>query len=149
MKPVSQAAFIVLLAMVAAAVSWVVMPPQDRAECEPTKIRQDEICLHAIPKGREVLWIDARSRTEWKKNGLPDSILWNFDASEDFSSMEAEAVMKIFNRPYVVIYCADKGCGTSRKIAEHITNKLQLNAEVHILHDGWLALKAAGMVPDS
>ena len=63
--------------------------------------------------------------------------------------MEAEAVMKIFNTSYVVIYCSDKGCGTSRKIAEHIKSKLQLEAEVYVLHDGWKALKTAGRITSS
>ena len=99
------------------------------------------------PFYREVLWIDARPRKEWKENGLPGSILWNFDAAEDFNTMEADAVMKIFNTPYVVIYCSDKGCGTSHKLAEHITDKLQLEAKIHVLHNGWKALHAAGMIP--
>ena len=148
MKPIIQAASILVIAVVAAAITWAVQPPPDEGACDPSTIKKDEICLQSIPEDKQVLWIDARSRSEWKKNGVPDSILWNLDAAEDFSAMEADAVMKIFNTPYVIVYCGDKGCGTSRKIAEHITDKLQLEAEVHILHNGWQALKAAGKVTE-
>ena len=144
MKPFIQAAAILTAAMIAAAITWAVSPPAEATACDPSAIQADEICLQSIPEDKQVLWIDARPRSDWENNGLEGSILWNFDPTEDFNAMEAEAVMKIFETPYVVIYCADQGCGTSRKIAKHITTKLQLEAEVHVLHNGWKALEAAG-----
>ena len=149
MKPVLQAAAIVLLAAIAALITWAVSGPADAPLCDPSTLRKGEICLQDIPTDRDVLWIDARSRSDWEKNGLQGSILWNYEASEDFDEMERKAVEKIFNTPYVIVYCGDKGCETSRKIAGHITDKLKLEAEVHVLHDGWKALQAAGKVPKS
>ena len=144
MKPVVHAAAILAIAVVAAAVTWWIKGPEE-AGCDPQQIEAGQICIQDIPTEREVVWIDARSRSEWERNGLPGSILWNLDPAEDKNAMEQEAVMKIFNTPYVIVYCADKGCGTSKKIADRI-RELELGAEVHVLHDGWQALKGAGMV---
>ena len=119
-KPVLHAAAILLLATAAATITWIIAPPADKGVCDPATLKEGEICLQDIPPDKKVLWIDARSRSDWKKNGLPGSILWNYDEGEDFNAMEAEAVMKIFETPYVVVYCADLGCATSTKIAQHI-----------------------------
>lgn len=143
-----QACGIFSLALVASALTaWIVGQPVVEVPCDPATLKDGEICLQDIPENRAVLWIDARSRKEWERNGLPGSILWNQDAAEDRNAMEAEAVMKIFTTPYVVVYCSDKGCGTSHKIADHITKTLKLEAEVHVLHGGWKALKAGGRLP--
>ena len=143
MKPILHASAILVLAALAAAITWAISPPPDKGACDPATLKEGEICYQDIPTDREVLWIDARSRSDWKKNGLPGSILWNYDESEDFNALEAEAVMKIFESPYVVVYCADLGCATSTKIAQHIRGLDALNAEVHVLKGGWESLNAA------
>ena len=144
MKPFIQAAAITAIALVLAAVTWWIKGPPEKG-CDPASLKPGEICIQSIPTDRDVVWIDARSRTDWQRDGLKGSILWNRDPAEYSDKMEQEAVMKIFETPYVVVYCSDKGCGTSKKIAERI-RELELGAEVHVLHDGWNALKEAGMV---
>lgn len=146
-KALAQAAAILAIALSAAGATWWIVGPPDQG-CDPAKLADGEICIQDVPTDREVVWVDARSRADWKRNGLEGSILWNLDSVEDANAMEAEAVTRIFNSPYVVVYCGDKGCGTSKKIAERI-RELQLGAEVHVLHDGWQALKQAGMVESS
>lgn len=143
-KPAIHATAILLLALVAASLTWWIKGPPAKG-CDPASLKPGEICIQSIPKDRKVLWIDARSRSDWQRDGLPGSILWNFDAAEDRATMEAEAGMKIFETPYVIVYCSDKGCGTSHKIAERI-RELDLGADVHVLHDGWKALKDAGLI---
>lgn len=142
MKPVLQAAAILLLAVIAAALTWWIVGPPDKG-CDPTTLKPGEICLQSIPQDKEALWIDARSRKDWQRDGLLGSILWNLDTTEDMNTMEAEAAMKIFNTPYVIVYCSDRECGTSKKVAQRIQD-LELGAEVHVLHGGWQALKDAG-----
>lgn len=143
-----QAAAILGMALAAATLSgWTVGLPSPGVDCDPATLKPGEICLESIPADREVLWIDARPREDWERDGLPGSILWNLEASEDGNAMEAEAVMRIFTTPYVVVYCSDKGCGTSRKIADRILALKDLPAEVHVLHGGWMALREAGRVP--
>lgn len=143
-NPILQAGAIMALSLIAAATTWLIAGPPDKG-CDPSQIKEDEICIQSIPQDREILWIDARSRSDWERDGLQGSILWNEDPAENRNDMEEKAVMKIFETPYVIVYCSDKGCGTSRKIAKRIL-ELELGAEVHVLHDGWKALKNAGMV---
>ena len=95
-----------------------------------------------------MLWIDARPRAEWQKNGVPGSILWNLEASEDAQAFEAEGAMKIVENPDVVVCCSNENCGISRQVAEKIL-KLDLGAEVKVLRGGWQALRDARKVKDS
>lgn len=133
---------------IAAMLTWWVQGPPNRAlPCSPKDLKPDEICLTMIPSDRKMVWVDARSREAWKKNGLAGSILWNLDATEDMQAFEAECAMKIADTPYVVVYCGDEQCGTSRQIAERI-RALGMGAEVHVLRGGWRALWEAGKIKD-
>jgi len=146
-KTLLQTSAILGLSVMAALISaWTVGKPAAET-CDPSALQPGEICLQDVPTDKPVVWIDARSRSDWQQNGLPGSILWNLDAAEDVNAMENEAVMKIFTTPYVVVYCNDKGCGTSSKIANRIREMKDLQAEVHVLHGGWKTLQAAGRVP--
>lgn len=144
MKALTQAAAILAIALSAAGATWWIVGPPDHA-CDPATLPPGHICLQSLPKEREIVWIDARSRSDWKRNGIEGSILWNLDSAEDANAMEAEAITRIFETPFVVIYCSDKGCGTSKKIAERIL-ELGMDAEVHVLQGGWQSLKEAGKV---
>ncbi len=144
-KAFIQAAAIMAIALCAAMTTWWTVGPPERS-CDPSLIEKGQICLQSIPSDREIVWIDARSRSEWERDGLPGSILWNMKASEDANAMEAEAINRIFTTPYVVIYCNDEGCGTSKKIAKRIRD-LDMGAEIYVLHGGWQALLSGGKIP--
>jgi rhodanese-related sulfurtransferase len=123
-------------------------PPERSFVCDPATLKPDEICLEQIASEAEILWVDARSRKDWGKSGLPGSLLWNLDPGEDMQVFESEAAMRIMETPRVVVYCGDENCGLSRQVAERIRS-LQLGAEVSVLHGGWRALKEAGRIKDS
>ncbi len=118
-------------------------PPERQFVCDPATLKSDEICLQQIPPDAKILWIDARSRKDWQETGLPGSILWNLDASEDMQALEAEAAIRILETPRAIVYCSDENCGLSRQIAEKI-RALQLGAEVSVLRGGWRALNDSG-----
>lgn len=143
MRAMIHATAILAIAVLAAAATWWIKGPPDTG-CDPQRTQAGQICIQDVPTDREVVWIDARSRTKWKHDGIAGSILWNNDPDEDSKAMEQAAVMKIFNTPYVIVYCADRGCSTSSKIADRI-KELELGAEVYVLYNGWQALKDAGM----
>jgi hypothetical protein len=46
--------------------------------------------------------------------------------------------------PQVIVYCSDENCGVSHQVADRI-RKLQLGAQVSVLHGGWRALNEAGL----
>ncbi|MEP2775773.1 MAG: rhodanese-like domain-containing protein [Luteolibacter sp.] len=141
MNAVAQLAAIGILASLAAGGSWLLRtppaPPQPFA-CDPTAIAEDEICLADVAEG--ALWVDARPRADWERNGVTGSILWNFDPAEDAGKFERDAAMQIIGAPQVVVYCGSEACGTSRQIADRI-RRLDLGPPVKVLYGGWDALK--------
>lgn len=122
-------------------------PPNRILACDPAKLKSDERCLSQLPAdGQGVLWVDARPRALWQKNGMPGSILWNLEPGEDMHAFEADAVPRIASSSLVVVYCSDEHCGISRQVAGHIRD-LGLGPEVVVLHGGWSTLRDAGKTP--
>jgi rhodanese-related sulfurtransferase len=111
-------------------------------------LKPDEICLEQVPTDSAILWVDARSRADWQRNGLPGSVLWNLDPREDMQVFEAEVAMRILETPRVIIYCGDENCGVSRQVAGQI-ERLGMGAEVSVLSGGWRALSEAGRIPSA
>jgi rhodanese-related sulfurtransferase len=131
------------ISLAAAGGSWLLRePPVEKPAlvCDPAKLRDDEICLADV-KGK-VLWVDARSRSEWQANGLKGSILWNMDPKEDANLFESEALPHIAAAELVVIYCGSEKCGTSREVAGRI-RRMDLGPPVKVLHGGWEAVKGS------
>ena len=149
MNAIAQLAAVSAFALAAAGGTWLVKgPPQRTLPCDPAKIAADEVCIEQIPADSAVLWVDARSRAEWRKNGLPGSVLWNLDPAEDLNAFEAETAMRIAETPRVIVYCGDENCGVSRQVAKRIL-EIGLTDDVKVLHGGWRALEAAGRVTGS
>jgi rhodanese-related sulfurtransferase len=123
-------------------------PPARTLSCDPAALKPGEVCLEQISPEAKVLWVDARLRKDWMKNGLPGSVLWNLDPGEDMQAFEADIAMRIMEMPRVIVYCGDENCGLSHQIADKIRG-LQLGAEVSVLHGGWRALSEAGRIKDS
>jgi rhodanese-related sulfurtransferase len=135
------------ISLAAAGGSWLLRkPPVEKPAfvCDHAKLRDDEICLADV-KGN-VLWVDARSRSEWMENGLEGSILWNMDPKEDVNLFEAEALPRIAAAEMVVIYCGSEKCGTSREVAGRI-RKMDIGPQVKVLHGGWDAIKGSNPAP--
>jgi len=127
---------------------WVKGPPSRVFRCDPATLKPDEVCLEQIPAGAEVVWVDARARSDWEINGVPGSLLWNLDPAEDMQACEAAVAVRIGATPRVIVYCGDENCGVSRQIAARI-HGLDLGAEVSVLRGGWRALSEAGRVKNS
>lgn len=149
MNALAELGLVSLVALGAAGATYLIAgPPARTFQCDPALLKPDELCLESVPDSPDIVWVDARSRADWKKNGLGGSLLWNLDPSEDMQAFEAAAAEKIAISPQVVVYCGDENCGVSRQVAARI-RALDLGAEVRVLHGGWRALKDAGRVKDS
>ena len=127
---------------------WIKGPPSRTLACEPATLKPGEVCLEQISPDAKILWVDARLRKDWKKNGLIGSVLWNLDPAEDMQAFEADVAMRIIETSRVIVYCSDENCGLSHQIAKKIRD-LQLGAEVSVLRGGWRALNEAGRIKDS
>ena len=83
-----------------------------------------------------VIWIDARSRTDYDAEHIPDSILLN-DSNWD------EGIQNLMNawltkmRP-IVVYCSSVQCDASKRIAAQLREALP-EAEIYSLKGGWEA----------
>jgi rhodanese-related sulfurtransferase len=145
MKALVQLAVVLAVAFAAAGITYAIKGPPDRAvRCDPSSLQPDEVCLDRVMgewNGR-VLWVDARSRKEWERDGVPGSLLWNLDPDENMLTFEAEVAGRMIEGSRVVVYCSNENCGVSRQVAARI-NALQLGNEVHVLYGGWRALAAA------
>jgi rhodanese-related sulfurtransferase len=142
--PIQLAIIGIISAFAAVATYGIKGAPARKLVCEPALLKSDEVCLQQIFPSSKVLWVDARLRKDWQRNGMPGSVLWNLDPAEDLLAFEAEIALKILETPKVVVYCGDENCGVSRQVAERIRG-LQLGAEVSVLHGGWRALNEAGL----
>jgi rhodanese-related sulfurtransferase len=146
MNFVAQTAVIAGVALVGGVVTFkVVGPPERGVVCRQEALKPGEICLEEVKRrwGGNVLWIDARQRTDWEKNGLAGSLLWNL--SEDQQAFEAAAMERLVEGLPVIVYCDSVSCGVSAQVAGKI-RALEIAPEVHSLHGGAEALKAAGML---
>lgn len=145
MRPLRQLTAIAVISLAAAAATYAIKgPPLRHLICDPASLKADEICLSQIPAAARVLWVDARSRRAWQQSGVPGSVLWNLDPAEDMQAFEADVALHIMDTPQVIVYCGDENCGVSRQVADRI-RKLQLGAQVSVLHGGWRALNEAGL----
>ena len=148
MRTSSQLAIICSISLAAAGLNYLVSGPPIRSHiCDPATRKPDEICLSELNDTKGLLWIDARSRAAWQNNGLPESILWNLDPTEDMQAFESNNAEKIASAQIVVIYCGDENCGISRQVANRI-RQLDLGPQVRVLNGGWRALKDADRVRD-
>lgn len=146
-NPLVQLAAVIVISAVAAGLTWAIKGPPEEApvvKCESKLLKDGEICLADVTGN--VLWVDARSRKEWEKNGLKGSVLWNFEPNEDQNQFEAETAMKVLESELVVVYCGSAACGTSRQVAERIRN-LQLGPPVKVLFGGWDSIRDSSSEP--
>ncbi|MFM2171902.1 MAG: hypothetical protein RI957_2131 [Verrucomicrobiota bacterium] len=144
---------ITIIAVVSLIGAWATrhVTPIAEAEisCDPAKLAADEICLRTVVEDwkNDCVWIDARRRVDWQKDGLPGSLLLTTADGESFDQLLEQAFPVLAEKnKRVVVYCSDVGCGTSREIAKRL-REYQLVPDVKALHGGWKALRQEGMIP--
>ena len=146
MNALGQLSAIAVISLIAAGGTfWIKGPPVRKLTCDPTTLKEGEVCLEQISPTTRVLWIDARPRRDWEKSGVQGSLLWNLDPAEDMQAFEADIATHLMDMPRVIVYCGDENCGISHQVAERI-RALQMGAEISVLRGGWRALSEAGRV---
>ncbi len=146
MKLAGQMAAIVLAALAGAGATYLVHgPPARGVVCDAATLKADEVCLSRVMDQwhNDVVWVDARSRKEWREQSVAGSVLWNLDQDEDMQAFEAAGAVRMVDGQRVVVFCTNENCGTSRQVADRVRG-LQMGNEVFVLHGGWRALATAG-----
>lgn len=128
--------------------TWRIIGPPDRSvKCDQASLPEHFVCLATVEswEKEETLWVDARPRADWKRDGLEGSVLLN--DQEDWVDLEPEFVLRILSepKPRVVVYCNQSGCGSSKYVAEQLRarHSSNLGFEVYVLEGGVKALKGA------
>ncbi len=145
---------IIALSLTATSVTWWVRGAPDRAiVCDPESLKAGEVCFSEVKEWQKdsYLWVDARPRKLWKKNGVIGSVLLTDDNEEDYMALQGNFMLSLTggSEPYqrVVIYCNEEGCGSSKAIATSIRKDFgeAFGLEVYTLFGGWKALAAEGL----
>lgn len=142
-----EVAAILALALAAAGVSWQSRSDEgtEEAKCDPSNLKPGYICFDDATALENVVWVDARPRELWEKNGFPGSVLLTDHPSEDWPTLLAEAFESLAMADHVVVYCATEGCGSSAPVSEKIhTLDLLPRENVFVLAGGWKALREPG-----
>ncbi len=150
MRTITELALVLCLASAGAVATWKIAGPPDRSvACDPKQISEEEVCLATVKaEWGEVLWIDARSEQDWKRDGLKGSIHITTMGKVPFDQ-QVEASMEALAQGHkAVVYCNGVGCGLSKEVARQLRS-FGLVPEVKALHGGYDALKAAGMIKES
>ncbi len=145
-RALTEGAVLVLISVLSgAAMWWAAGGPDRRVDCDPAGMAPGMVCLETVlEEGGEILWIDARTRKLWERNGVPGSVLLTDDAKEDFDELLAQCFERVAQADRVIVYCGQEGCGSSTAVAERL-RETGLAREVLILYGGWKALYAAGL----
>ena len=135
-----------LLSSLAAFITYKVVGPPDRSvPCDESSLPEHFVCLATVREWPEndILWVDARPRENWEKDGVEGSVLVN--DQEDWIDLEMGFMSKIMlePKPFVVVYCNQSGCGSSKYVANQLREKHagELGFQVFVLEGGIDALQ--------
>jgi rhodanese-related sulfurtransferase len=85
--------------------------------------------------GKQVLWVDARSETEYAAGHIPGAFLLNLDQWNELLPL----LLQVWEPDkMVVIYCSSLSCQASREVAEKLRDEVGLQS-VFVLRGGWEA----------
>lgn len=138
-----EALSLVALTSAIAGVNWQLRAedPSPIAVCDPAKLKAGSICFADAVKLENVLWVDARTRELWERNGLAGSILLTDHPSEDWPTLLEAAFEHLAMSDHVVVYCATEACGSSGPVSQKIRSLEILPSEnIYVLAGGWKAL---------
>lgn len=102
-------------------------------------LAEGEISLEgALALGNDVLWIDARSESDYASGHVPGALSLNED---DWDAMIGEMLTVWQPDLPTIVYCSSRQCQASHAVAERL--KMEMGLEpVYVLHGGWEAWNA-------
>lgn len=108
----------------------------NRPAVEEEALQEGEIRLRDVAASRKsILWLDARSKSEFDKGHIPKALLLNEDHWDDLLPAVLEAWTP---GSALVVYCGSEGCRASHRVAERLRSEAGL-PDVHALKGGWEA----------
>jgi rhodanese-related sulfurtransferase len=129
----AQAVIIISLALFPA-LGAAVFHPKRPSWTRPTEI--EPALAHSW--GRNVLWVDARSRADFERGHVPGAVLLNEGEWEQLIDPFLDAWRRGVN---VVVYCSSRNCDASAEVARRLRDDAQIE-NVYVLKGGWEAWQA-------
>lgn len=127
--------------------------PSRMPVCDQSNLPEGRICLETIrnARGGRVVWVDARSESDFEINHLmfSDNRMFPIRPGAQKTQQTDAAVERLMaaeeRGECIVVFCT-QSCTASEEIAEHLRGLGIIEAPIYVLEGGWDALVAAGMV---
>jgi rhodanese-related sulfurtransferase len=133
-----QAFFLLILAAIPATCAALFHPKRPAWSAPP--LAPSEILLQtALDESANILWIDARSATDYQKSHIPGALLLNED---DWDNLLPQALAAWRTGKIVVVYCSSSQCHTSEAVAQRLREEARL-PDVRVLKGGWESWQTA------
>ena len=140
-----QAVIITLLAAAVAAAAFQLHPRAPALHAIKEPLKADEVGLKEIQARwqGDVIWLDARPRSEFDKGHIPGAHLLNLYEWDDLMPDIVQLLDADSLKSTIVIYCDGQKCAASRELRDRM-NELPLGEiDIRVLHGGWPAWQSA------
>src|SRR5690625_2306959 len=128
-----QASLLLLLAVPAALLTAFFHP---RAPIwEEDVLQPGEVRLEMVGEWQDVLWVDARTRSEYEEGHIPEAVLLNEEAWDELLFDFFEAYIQNPNQR-IVVYCGGSQCERSTIVAERLRENIE-DADIFVLKGDW------------
>jgi len=89
----------------------------------------------ALNLREQVVWVDARARSQFDEGHIPGALLLN---SEEWEELLDPFLDHWKTGQTVVVYCSSSECERSKEVAERLHKEVQI-PKVYVLKGGWKA----------
>lgn len=105
------------------------------------ELREGEIRLADIPKGQDIIWVDARPKSDYDTAHVKGAILIN----DNLYYLQIANFLQVYNgRQTVLVYCTSEGCDAAKWVAERIRNETGAK-DVSVIFNGWEAIAQSNL----
>ncbi len=148
----------IIMLLLACALGWadaVFFAPRRLPACVQEQLAPGRICLETLRQRHQdrVVWIDARSQSDFELNHLMLSENRMFPIRKGAAmSQQIDAaigrMLEAADRGEAIVVFCTADCTASDEVAAELRELGLIEAPIYTLQGGWPALKAAGMVND-
>lgn len=154
--------FILIVAGLLYTADTLYFAPRRIPPCVPQNLPVGHICPESLltawqvkgePGNYKIVWIDARSESDYELNHLmlSEDRMFPIRPGADMQRMLDAAIERLIaaydQGECIVVFCTES-CNSSDQIAETLRDTGLLRAPVYVLEGGWPALKKAGIAKD-
>jgi rhodanese-related sulfurtransferase len=150
MKSSVEVAVLLVVAVGASVATWAAGGrPSGRPEVELAKapLRPGEVRLEQLRQEGfdDILWVDAREREAWQRDGVVGSIHLSVQSPESLELQIERHLEALATASRVVVYCNDLHCALSHQLAEALRGMGLIPGRIEVLKGGMVALRQSDL----